>query len=93
MKMYIVALAVGVLVGAIYGLLQVRSPAPPIVALVGLLGILIGEQAVPLARELIAGRSVLAYLHIKSNHHMFGRLPDCHDPIQSAKLPTDPTAG
>jgi len=42
-KNYIVALAVGVLVGTIYGVLDVRSPAPPVVALVGLLGILLGE--------------------------------------------------
>ena len=31
--------------GFIYGLLNVRSPAPPYVALLGLLGILLGEQA------------------------------------------------
>ncbi len=92
MKMYIVALAVGVLVGAIYGLLQVRSPAPPIVALVGLLGILIGEQAVPVARELIAGRSVLAYLHLKSNHHVLGRLPDGRDAIETVQAAGAPPA-
>lgn len=45
MKPLVVALAVGVLVGVIYGLLNVRSPAPPYVALIGLLGILLGEQA------------------------------------------------
>lgn len=44
MKVYLLSLAVGLLVGAIYGLSNVRSPAPPIVALVGLLGILTGEQ-------------------------------------------------
>lgn len=47
MKVYVIALAVGLLVGVIYGLLNVRSPAPPYVALLGLLGILLGEQAVP----------------------------------------------
>jgi XapX domain-containing protein len=47
MKIYVVALAAGLLVGLIYALLQVRSPAPPVVALVGLLGMLIGEQSVP----------------------------------------------
>ena len=47
MKPYLVALAVGLLIGVIYGVLNVRSPAPPVVALVGLLGILAGEQAVP----------------------------------------------
>ena len=33
-------------------LLNVRSPAPPVIALVGLLGILIGEQLPPLAKRL-----------------------------------------
>mgnify|MGYP000632601126 CR=1 FL=1 len=44
MKLYLISLAVGLLVGVIYGVLNVRSPAPPVIALVGLLGILIGEQ-------------------------------------------------
>lgn len=47
MKPYLIALAVGILVGVIYGLLNVRSPAPPYIALLGLVGILLGEQAVP----------------------------------------------
>lgn len=55
MKTYVIALAVGLLVGGIYGLLNVRSPAPPVVALIGLLGILLGEQIVPRARQLIGG--------------------------------------
>ncbi|KPF79093.1 hypothetical protein IP88_02545 [alpha proteobacterium AAP81b] len=55
MKAYLVALAVGLLVGAIYGMLQVRSPAPPVVALVGLLGMLIGEQLPPLVKRMLAG--------------------------------------
>jgi XapX domain-containing protein len=50
MKPYLLSLAAGLLVGAIYALLNVRSPAPPGVALLGLLGILIGEQAVLHAR-------------------------------------------
>lgn len=51
MKPLIVALAVGLLVGALYGLLNVRSPAPPYVALLGLLGILLGEQGVQAIRQ------------------------------------------
>ena len=51
MKVYLVSLAVGLLVGAIYGFLNVRSPAPPVIALLGLLGILLGEQIAPLARQ------------------------------------------
>ncbi len=50
MKPYIVSLAIGILVGAIYALLRVRSPAPPVIALVGLLGMLAGEQGVGIAR-------------------------------------------
>jgi XapX domain-containing protein len=50
MKAYVIALAVGLLVGVIYGMLNVRSPAPPYVALLGLLGILLGEQAVPVVK-------------------------------------------
>ena len=50
MKLYLVSLGAGLLVGAIYGLLNVRSPAPPVVALLGLLGILLGEAAVSYLR-------------------------------------------
>lgn len=60
MKPYLVALPAGLLVGIIYGLLNVRSPAPPVVALVGLLGILAGEQLPPLIRRAIAGTPVAA---------------------------------
>ncbi len=60
MKIYLVSIAVGVLVGIIYGLLDVRSPAPPAIALVGLLGMLIGEQVVPMAKRLMQGQTVSA---------------------------------
>ena len=52
MKIYLISLAVGLLVGVIYGLLDVRSPAPPFFALVGLGGILIGEKLVQLIMRL-----------------------------------------
>ena len=42
MRLNLVSLAAGLLVGVIYSLLNVRSPAPLLVALLGLLGILIG---------------------------------------------------
>jgi len=44
MKVILVSFAVGLLVGILYGLIRVKSPAPPIVALVGLLGMVLGEQ-------------------------------------------------
>ncbi|HEX7912373.1 MAG TPA: DUF1427 family protein [Paraburkholderia sp.] len=51
MKDYLFSLGAGVLVGVIYYLIGVRSPAPPLVALLGLLGILAGEQFVPLSEH------------------------------------------
>jgi XapX domain-containing protein len=44
MKALLVSFAVGLLVGVLYGVIRVKSPAPPIVALLGLLGMVIGEQ-------------------------------------------------
>ena len=44
MRVYLLSLGAGLLVGIVYSLLNVPSPAPPMVALVGLFGILIGEQ-------------------------------------------------
>jgi XapX domain-containing protein len=77
-KMYLIALAVGLLVGVIYGLLNVRSPAPPVVALVGLLGILLGEQVVPLVKHLSAGHSLtVRLLREQSANHVLGDLPRC----------------
>ncbi|QGZ60756.1 DUF1427 family protein [Paraburkholderia acidisoli] len=54
MKAYLVSFAVGALVGLIYHLVQVRSPAPPTIALVGLLGMLAGENAIGFIRACVA---------------------------------------
>lgn len=51
---YLVSLLMGLAVGAVYGLVQIRSPAPPLIALVGLLGMVLGEQAVGQARHHLA---------------------------------------
>lgn len=76
MKLYLVSLGVGLLVGVIYSLLHVRSPAPPVVALVGLLGILLGEQAVPVFHWLTAERGATdAAIPPHSLDHVFGKLP------------------
>jgi XapX domain-containing protein len=44
MKVLLISFAVGVFVGTLYGVIRVKSPAPPIVALLGLLGMVLGEQ-------------------------------------------------
>ena len=72
MKIFLISLGAGILVGAVYWLLGVRSPAPPAVALVGLLGILIGEQAVPVGKRLLSGRPVLAYVRSQAADHVLG---------------------
>ena len=48
---YLVSLFMGLAVGAAYGLLNVRSPAPPMFALVGLFGMVPGQQAVDMAKR------------------------------------------
>ncbi|MFC5422854.1 XapX domain-containing protein [Bosea eneae] len=87
MKPYLIALAVGLLVGVIYGLLNVRSPAPPVIALVGLLGILVGEQLPPLAKRILAGTPVtLSSLREHHAHHLFGPLPRAKAPTREDRV-------
>ncbi|MCB4768615.1 XapX domain-containing protein [Ancylobacter sp. Lp-2] len=61
---YLISLAAGLGIGAVYGLLAVRSPAPPIIALFGLLGMLAGEAAVQWLRG--HANVVQSCLHEKS---------------------------
>jgi XapX domain-containing protein len=85
MKMYILSLAAGVLVGVIYSILDIRSPAPPLVALIGLLGILAGEQIIPVGKQLLAGSPLhIAWHAAKSASHIFGELPGRHS-VQLAR--------
>jgi XapX domain-containing protein len=51
MRSYLASVILGVAVGVVYGLVKVRSPAPPAIALLGLLGMLAGEQAISLVRS------------------------------------------
>ncbi len=75
MRIYILSLSAGVLVGIIYGLLNIRSPAPPVVALVGLFGILLGEQVVPMAKRLVAGHPVhFGWIKSETIPHVFGHM-------------------
>jgi XapX domain-containing protein len=75
MKTYLMSFGAGVLVGVIYHLIDVRSPAPPVVALVGLLGILIGEQIPPIIKSLrLKEPMTLSWLH-QVQPHVFGHLP------------------
>ncbi|MGA2549562.1 MAG: DUF1427 family protein [Burkholderiaceae bacterium] len=76
MKSYAVSLAVGVLAGALYGLTGVHSPAPPLVALMGLMGILLGEQLVPIIGRYLSQRKLTAkWVATQCKEHMFAQMP------------------
>ena len=80
LRTYLVALGAGLLAGALYGLLNVRSPAPPIVGLIGLLGILVGEQVPTLAKRLLAGEASAQTFKDTCRHHVLGPLPGGEPP-------------
>ncbi len=84
MKMYVLSLAAGLLVGVIYSLINVRSPAPPVVALVGLLGILVGEQVIPFAKTILAKEPAAVSWLNQIKPHMFGHLPGGSSRVQNA---------
>jgi XapX domain-containing protein len=84
MKVYLLSAGAGILVGIVYGLLNVRSPAPPVVALVGLLGILAGEQIIPVGKQLMTGNSLAAaWRQARCATHIFGLLPGRHVHIEA----------
>ena len=72
MKPYLLSLGVGLLVGVLYSLLGVRSPAPPTIALIGLLGMLLGEQVVPIVKRVVVGAPLVAYLKTECAEKVLG---------------------
>jgi len=84
MKIYLFSLAAGLLVGIIYSLINVRSPAPPVVALIGLLGILVGEQIVPFAKTLLNDEPAAVSWIKQIKPHMFGDLPSGNGGVQTS---------
>lgn len=75
MKPYLLSLGAGLLVGLVYGLLGVRSPAPPVIALLGLFGMLAGEQLLPVAKRLVSGGEVVAFLRTDCAERILGHPP------------------
>jgi len=91
MRVYLLSLGAGLLVGIVYSLLNVRSPAPPVVALVGLLGILVGEQIVPMAKHMVVGSHLTAaWRQAQCTSHIFGLLPGRHAQAMQAKTDFEP---
>ena len=81
--------------GVVYALLNVRSPAPPIVALLGLLCILVGEQVPPLIRSALQSRPASHSWRHQVHPHVFGQLPrgGAGDERQLARATQQPEAG
>ncbi|WP_188567592.1 XapX domain-containing protein [Undibacterium terreum] len=75
MMIYLISLGAGVLMGFIYGLIGVRSPAPPAVALVGLLGMLAGGQILPIAKQLLHKDFSLAWFRHECAPEITGVTP------------------
>ena len=71
---YLFSLGAGLLVGVVYNLRGVRSPAPPIVALIGLAGILLGEQLTPIARRLADRVGLAGFVRTDCARHVLGKL-------------------
>lgn len=66
-KPYAISLGIGLLVGTLYAFLNTRSPAPPVIALLGLLGMLIGETVVSWAKNRMTAEVAAAHcLHAKT---------------------------
>jgi len=84
--MYLVSLGAGILAGVVYGLINVRSPAPPAIALVGLLGMLIGEQVVPVAKRLIDGAPITrAWFASECQPRITGVAPDAKEAADASR--------
>ncbi len=83
MKIYLASLAAGLLVGIIYAMINVRSPAPPVIALIGLLGILVGEQIPPVIKQIWAKEPVAVSWFNQIKPHMFGHLPKATAKVES----------
>src|ERR1700752_3570187 len=91
MRTYLLSLGSGLVVGIVYSLLNVRSPAPPVVALAGLLGMLIGEQIIPVARHMLDGSHLAAgWRQSHGTPHIFGLLPGRHAPAAQRKTDSKP---
>jgi XapX domain-containing protein len=85
MRVYLPSLGAGLLVRVVYSLLNVGSPAPPLVALIGALGIPLGEQIVPVAKHMRDGSHLAAaWREAKCAPHTFGMLSGRHADVTSS---------
>lgn len=89
MKETILSFAVGLFVGIAYGILRVKSPAPPIIALTGLLGMVLGEQAAVrfLVKKVPAATATVSSIAGEGASHSQEESRTAQTPIESAPHP------
>jgi XapX domain-containing protein len=75
MTLYLMSLGAGLLVGVIYSPINVRSPVPLAVALIGLLGIVLGEQIIPSGEPDYRDFAYVSVESVACTQHLFGKLP------------------
>ena len=75
LKTYSVSLATGILAGLIYAALGVHSPAPPIIALLGLFGMQVGEHLIPLVKRVRSRQPVNLHWFRHEYQHKIGDTP------------------
>jgi XapX domain-containing protein len=78
MKALFLSFVVGLFVGVLYGVIRVKSPAPPIIALLGLLGMVLGEQG---GEWLLTKRAQAK--NVASSHIVSERKDQQHPNVQS----------
>ena len=70
---------------------QMAFGVPPVVALVGPLGMLIGEQIIPVARHMLEGTHLAAAWHQShGTPHIFGLLPGRHEQATQPTIDSEP---
>ena len=91
---YLVSLLMGLVVGVAYGLVQVRSPAPPLIALVGLLGWCWGSRRLPrqsaLPRRPRSIRSLTISNGLANRHQGISTVPVCNYPCSRRRMLRSP---
>ena len=75
MKAWIISLVCGAAAGVLYALLDVHSPAPPVVALLGLFGMLVGEQLIPIGRRLFSRQLTMTWFRHECVPKISGTAP------------------
>lgn len=84
MKGLLISFVVGLLVGVVYGVIRVQSPAPPIVALIGLLGMVLGQQAGGLLHTRKMQATNVASAHLVGEHKDQQQPPNVQPVISAA---------